>query len=112
MVCLRRPITALTFVFVLTTGVLGAWAFWFEPASIAVRRHEIALPSWQEACKGHLSAPMSVYAVLGNHDYWFDGGRIQRALARSGIEVLDDRARPGSSVSPISGKEPTTCLAR
>jgi predicted MPP superfamily phosphohydrolase len=41
---------------------------------------------------GRLRAPMGVYAVLGNHDFWFDGGRVARALEASGIAMLEDRA--------------------
>jgi uncharacterized protein len=35
-----------------------------------------------------------VYAVLGNHDAWLDGKRVQAALEYAGIEVLEDRAVP------------------
>lgn len=34
----------------------------------------------------------SVFAVLGNHDWGFDGPRITAALEHAGITVLDDRA--------------------
>ena len=33
-----------------------------------------------------------VVAVLGNHDWWYDGARIIRALEGVGIPVLEDRA--------------------
>ena len=39
---------------------------------------------------GRLSAPLGVWAVLGNHDRWFDGARVQRALESVGITVLED----------------------
>lgn len=39
-----------------------------------------------------LSAPAGVYAVLGNHDWWFDAPRVQSALESAGIPVLEDRA--------------------
>ena len=32
------------------------------------------------------------YAVLGNHDWWHDGGQVRRALESAGIAVLDDQA--------------------
>ncbi|MGH8107508.1 MAG: metallophosphoesterase [Arenimonas sp.] len=35
-----------------------------------------------------------VYAVLGNHDAWLDGKRVQSALENGGIQVLEDRALP------------------
>ena len=37
-----------------------------------------------------LEAPLGVYAVLGNHDWWYDGPRVRRALEASGIVVLDN----------------------
>jgi hypothetical protein len=40
-----------------------------------------------------LDAPLGTFAVLGNHDWWFDGRRVRRALEDVGIPVLDDRAR-------------------
>jgi len=42
---------------------------------------------------GRLQAPLGVFAVLGNHDHWFDGGRVRAALESSGIVVLEDQAR-------------------
>jgi len=40
----------------------------------------------------NLRAPLGVYAVLGNHDWWFDGERMTRALEGVGLAVLDNRA--------------------
>jgi predicted MPP superfamily phosphohydrolase len=40
---------------------------------------------------GRLRAHVGVYAVLGNHDWWFDGARITAALERQGITVLENR---------------------
>ncbi|MEZ5591908.1 MAG: metallophosphoesterase [Gammaproteobacteria bacterium] len=39
-----------------------------------------------------LEAPMGVYAVLGNHDWWLDGARVRQALEQDGIPVLEDTA--------------------
>lgn len=39
-----------------------------------------------------LRAPLGVYAVLGNHDWWLDGPRVARALRSAGIPVLEDTA--------------------
>ena len=39
-----------------------------------------------------LAAPAGVHAVLGNHDWWLDAPRVQRALESVGIPVLEDRA--------------------
>jgi len=43
---------------------------------------------------GHLSAPLGVYAVLGNHDYTYRGlPRMRGALERVGIRMLDNRVQ-------------------
>jgi predicted MPP superfamily phosphohydrolase len=39
-----------------------------------------------------LRAPLGVFAVLGNHDWWYDGPRCMRALEAAGIHVLEDAA--------------------
>ena len=39
---------------------------------------------------GRLRAPLGVFAVLGNHDWWTDGPGTRRALEAAGIRVLDD----------------------
>ena len=39
-----------------------------------------------------LSAPLGVYAVLGNHDHWFDAPRVRAALEAQHIPVLEDRS--------------------
>ena len=37
-----------------------------------------------------LSAPGGVFAVLGNHDWWYNGPRLRTALERAGFRVLED----------------------
>lgn len=39
---------------------------------------------------GALKAPLGVFAVLGNHDWWNDGERTRRAFAAHGIVVLEE----------------------
>jgi uncharacterized protein len=39
-----------------------------------------------------LRAPLGVYAVLGNHDWWYDGERVARALGGAGLKVLENEA--------------------
>ena len=39
-----------------------------------------------------LRAPLGVFAVLGNHDWWYDGDRVHRALSEAGIRVLQNQA--------------------
>jgi predicted MPP superfamily phosphohydrolase len=40
-----------------------------------------------------LQAPLGVFAVLGNHDWWNDGERTREAFARRGITVLEENAK-------------------
>lgn len=49
-------------------------------------------PETTAAILARLQAPAGTYAVLGNHDWWFDPLRVQRALEDVGIPVLEDRA--------------------
>ncbi|CAN5560802.1 metallophosphoesterase [soil metagenome] len=39
-----------------------------------------------------LEAPLGVIAVLGNHDWWYDGPGIEKALRGAGIVVLENNA--------------------
>ena len=38
-----------------------------------------------------LHAPLGVIAILGNHDWWYDGNRVRRALEANGIPVLENQ---------------------
>ncbi|MGB8509613.1 MAG: metallophosphoesterase [Pyrinomonadaceae bacterium] len=40
----------------------------------------------------NLRAPLGVFAVLGNHDWWFDGERVAVALRDAGVTVLENSA--------------------
>ncbi len=40
----------------------------------------------------NLRAPLGVFAVIGNHDRWYDGDRVTRALTSEGIHVLENQA--------------------
>ena len=51
-------------------------------------------PEATAAALRDLQAPLGVYAVLGNHDWWLDGGRVRRALEGAGIRVLENAATP------------------
>lgn len=42
------------------------------------------------AAFGKLSAPLGVWAVLGNHDWWYDGGAVEQGLALAGVQVLEN----------------------
>ena len=46
-----------------------------------------------EACGAilkDLNAPLGVYSVLGNHDWWYNGKKVRSALEQSGIKVLEN----------------------
>ena len=36
-------------------------------------------------------APLGVYSVLGNHDWWYNGEKVRRVLEENGIKVLDNQ---------------------
>lgn len=50
----------------------------------------------------NLRAGNGVYAVLGNHDWWYDGAKVRRAFEEVGIAVIDNDAvrltRRGSAI--------------
>jgi len=39
-----------------------------------------------------LRAPLGVYSVLGNHDWWYGGMRVRRGLEQNGIKVLENES--------------------
>lgn len=41
-----------------------------------------------------LDAPLGVFAVLGNHDHWYDGPRVRAAFESAGIPVLENEIVP------------------
>jgi uncharacterized protein len=41
---------------------------------------------------GRLQANLATLAVLGNHDWWYDGPRVNRALTAAHLTVLENRA--------------------
>ena len=47
-------------------------------------------PEVTAAALKNLRAPLGVYAVLGNHDWWYSGIKVRRALEANGIPVLED----------------------
>ena len=42
---------------------------------------------------GQLTAPMGVFAVLGNHGWWFDAKRVGLALSQNNITMLEDASQ-------------------
>jgi predicted MPP superfamily phosphohydrolase len=43
---------------------------------------------------GQLQAPLGVFAVLGNHDWWNDGERTRSAFVSHGVRVLEEAVQP------------------
>jgi len=41
----------------------------------------------------NLKAPLGVYGVLGNHDWWYNGEKVRRAFETEGIQILDDEVK-------------------
>ncbi|HUT62066.1 MAG TPA: metallophosphoesterase [Phycisphaerae bacterium] len=41
---------------------------------------------------GKLQAPLGVFGVLGNHDYWTDAGAVESMLAGAGVRLLTNRS--------------------
>ena len=39
-----------------------------------------------------LRAPLGVYSVLGNHDWWYSGAKVRKALELNGIKVLENES--------------------
>jgi predicted MPP superfamily phosphohydrolase len=37
-----------------------------------------------------LRAPLGVYTILGNHDWWYNGERVRGAFEQNGIKVLEE----------------------
>ena len=55
------------------------------------RRHELKMePDVFASILKEFRAPLGVYSVLGNHDWWFNGQIVRDALERNGIKVLED----------------------
>lgn len=49
-------------------------------------------PADTVAAMAQVTAPMGAYAVMGNHDWWWDGPEVLRLLGQTPIRVLMDEA--------------------
>ena len=47
-------------------------------------------PEVTAAAMKDLHAPLGVYAILGNHDWWYDGEKVRRAFEANGIPILEN----------------------
>jgi predicted MPP superfamily phosphohydrolase len=51
----------------------------------------VADPIWADQL-ARLKAPLGIWAILGNHDWWYDLAGVRGALAQVGIPVLENDA--------------------
>ena len=55
------------------------------------RRHPLRMePDVFAPILKNFSAPLGVYSVLGNHDWWYDGAKVRASLEQNGIKVLEN----------------------
>ena len=47
-------------------------------------------PEVTAAALRNLHAPLGVFSVLGNHDWWYDGEKVRRGFEQNGIRVLEN----------------------
>ena len=47
-------------------------------------------PEVTAAALKELRAPLGVYTILGNHDWWYNGEKCRRAFEQNGIKVLEE----------------------
>jgi predicted MPP superfamily phosphohydrolase len=53
----------------------------------------------------NLRAPLGVYAILGNHDWWYNGEKVRREFEQNGFRVLENE------VAEVNGREGAFYLA-
>ena len=66
-----------------------------EPELLSVTGDFVNYPRYLDACFECLegiAAPLGVYAVRGNHDYWVGAEDVERRIRESGMILLHDRA--------------------
>ncbi len=61
-------------------------------------------PRRTTAMLGTIKAPMGTYAVLGNHDWFWNGSEMRRLLMEQGIHVLEDSAQRAEARTPSGDK--------
>lgn len=70
---------------------LGDYAGGHEPAATRARPDSSAVLQGAAAL-GQARAPLGRVAVLGNHDWWYDGPALEAQLQRAGVTVLENEA--------------------
>jgi predicted MPP superfamily phosphohydrolase len=69
--------------------LLGDYASGHAPAANRSEGERAAVMSGLSPL-GRLNAPLGTWAILGNHDWWFDGEAIEAGLEAAGIPVLEN----------------------
>jgi uncharacterized protein len=64
---------------------------YIEALGAAYHSRPLSVAEWT-APLAALKAPLGVYSVLGNHDWWFDDKAVRQGLKNVGIPVLENRA--------------------
>jgi len=63
------------------------------------RTRDVPMGDWGSEL-GRLSAPLGVYGILGNHDWWTDVDGVRATLIAHGVTVLENHAR---LLRPVGG---------
>jgi uncharacterized protein len=78
---------------------LGDYAGGHEPADVRAAPERSAILRGAAALSG-AKAPLGRVAILGNHDWWYDGPALEAQLRHVGVPVLENQAiriaRPGA----------------
>jgi predicted MPP superfamily phosphohydrolase len=69
--------------------LLGDYAGRHEPAALRSKAEQSEVLSGLPPL-GRLNAPLGTWAVLGNHDWWYDGEAIEKGLEFAGVPVLEN----------------------
>jgi len=70
--------------------LLGDFAGRSEPASLRSASGQSLVMSGLPPL-AQLKAPLGTWAILGNHDWWYDGDAIEKGLKAAGIPVLENQ---------------------
>jgi predicted MPP superfamily phosphohydrolase len=73
--------------------LLGDYVGSHEPADARSAAERAEILAGVEAFRG-LKAPLGVYGILGNHDWWYDGWAVERAMRKAGVTMLVNGSVP------------------
>jgi predicted MPP superfamily phosphohydrolase len=73
--------------------LLGDYVGSHEPSDARDVAERAEILAGVEAFRG-LKAPLGVYGVLGNHDWWYGGRAIESAMQRAGVTMLVNSSVP------------------